>query len=229
MNVISFLNIETNTSILLNGNTGLVLYCATFKGACGLLYPKEKKFKFLNPGTAMVCTSEKPLIKNIDNVIINHTNIIEQTSSPLDTNIKLPYTDYINFGYENGKINLTNLFGQNKEMEEKYIRSFEPALNYVIKEIKAGTITIDMEEFGWTIPIFGHHVLFVSRFLKLLTSLYRYNSGYFNSKFASLLQELMTADIPNVERINKIELLTDAINTIPIKYKNLDQILETTF
>ena len=223
------MNTDIGASILLNGNTGLILCCTTTDGACCLLYPKEKKFKFLNSGSAIVSTSEESLINNIDNVIINHTKIIEATSSPLDVNLKLSYIDYINFAYKNGEIDVNKAFGQNKEMGENYLRSFEHALNYVLEEIKISTINIDMEEIGWFISIYGHHVPFVSTFLKLLKSLYQYNSGYFNSKFAYLLQELITADITNTERINKMESLTNAISTLTSKHKNLNQIFETFF
>ena len=106
-------------------------------------------------------TSEEFLIKSIDNVIINHTNIVEETSSPLDVSLKLPYLGYINFGYENEKINLNKAFGRNKEMGENYFWSFEPAVNYVLKEIKTSTVSIEMEEIGWTIPIYDHHVTVV--------------------------------------------------------------------
>ena len=227
--MLSTLNVETGISVVLNGNNGVYLYCNISDGACLLINPKEKYLNYLDPSSIIACAGGDAPIASIGNIITTYNKVLEDNYSTYQSLQRFFYIDYISIAYETGELKFEEIFGENKELQEKYVRSFQGALAKILEGIYNGTITIDMEEVGWTIPAFGLHLPFVSKILRLIKSVYRYNSGKFNSNFAVLLHKVLSSDKSNAEKVNELESLIDAVNGLKNEHSSLDHALNGIF
>ena len=170
------------------------------------------------------CAGGNNPVRNINNVITTYAKELKKDYAENEYALQFNYIEFIKKSFEKGEVNPKLLFGEDIGNKLEHLQSFKGCVSSVEKEIKAGTITVDMEEIGWTIPVFDHHIPLVSKFLKFFKSVYSVNSGRFNSNFSCTLHKLITANISNKKRLKIINLLTDLLNN-NLGSMNLYQVL----
>ena len=227
-NSILLSNLDSCITIFLDGKNGLFLYCNSTDGVCVQVNPEIKSFNIIDPNPALANLYKTSAPLDLSKLFSMLVKIIENSFSPSSPNSLINYHKLVDEFYSQNqkKINTEEIFGNNKHLRDKYVRSFLASKKMFHEISKTGLISADAEEFIsflLTAPIRDEVSVM---FIKLMKSLYRPRDGKFSSKFARLLYKLKTVDVSKKDRIKYIKGVIDAIKAIGTKYKNFNQAMD---